>query len=94
MPYTLNILEVKDFGKWKSDWDSSVDMRRAGGQGAFQIFRTKDDPSKVVLFIEWNSLDNARKFMQSKELREALKQSGVIELGDTYFLEQVEKGSV
>lgn len=95
MPFTLNInFKIEDFAKWKSDWDSSIDMRKAVGQGAFQIFRTVDDPNNIVLLIEWDNLENARKFMQSADLKEALKRSGVTDFGDTFYLEEVEKGSL
>lgn len=37
-----------------------------------------DDPNSVALLMEWDSLDDAQKFAQSQELREAMQQSGVI----------------
>jgi len=96
MPYTLSILKVEDYARWKSDWDSedSIVMRKGGGQGSFQIFHTEDDPNNLVLLIEMDNLDNARKFVQSKELREAMQRSGVIGQGDHYFLKEVEKGTL
>ena len=93
MAYGLFILKVEDYAKWKTDWDSSIDLRKAGGQKSYQVFQPVDDPNNVVLLIEWDSLDNMRKFMQSKELQEALRRSGVIGEPGLYFLEQVEKGS-
>lgn len=88
----LSILKVEDYARWKSDWDSSVDMRKASGQKSYQIFRTVDDPNTLVLFIEWDSLDNVRRFVQSEELREALQRSGVSQI-ENYFLEELEKGT-
>ncbi len=89
----LSILKVEDYARWKSDWDNSIDMRRASGQKSFQIFRTVDDPNSLVLFIEWDNPDNARRFVQSEELREALQRSGVSQI-ENYFLEELEKGAL
>jgi heme-degrading monooxygenase HmoA len=92
MAYGVFILKVEEYAKWKTDWDRSIDLRKAGGQKSYQIFQTVDDPHNVVLYIEWDSLDNMRNFMQSAELREALRRSGVSRT-ESYFLEQVEKGA-
>jgi heme-degrading monooxygenase HmoA len=94
MAYTLSILKVEDYTRWKADWDSSADMRKAGGQGTFHILRTEDDLNNLVVLIEWDNLGTAHKFMESTELREAFKRSGVIGQGEHYFLEEVERSSV
>lgn len=80
MPYTLSIIKVKDYAKWESDFDSEkgIAMRKAGGMKSWQIFRTDDDANSVALLMEWDSLEDAQKFGQSQELREAMQQSGVI----------------
>jgi hypothetical protein len=39
--------------------------------------------------LEWNRLDTARKFAKSRDLRAAMKQAGVMEKPNIYFLEEV-----
>jgi hypothetical protein len=39
-------------------------------------------------------LENARQFIKSKELRQALREAGVSDKPDFYFLEKGEQGSV
>ena len=95
MPYTLGIFKVEDYAKWKSGFDSedSIAMRKASGMKSYQLFQTEDDPNNIVILVEWDNLDTARKFLQSDELQEALQRSGVPQI-ERYFLEEVEKGSI
>jgi len=94
MPYMLARHKVEDYAKWKSGFDKAVAMRKAGGEKSYQIFHTAEDPNDLVLLFEWDNLDNARKYMQSEELREAMQRGGVVGQPDICFLEEVEKGSL
>lgn len=96
MSYALAILQVENFAKWKSEYDSKdgAAIRKSSGMKSYQIFRTGDDPNKIVHLSQWKNMDDARKFLQSHDLQKANQQSGVIEMCDVYFLEEVEKKSV
>ena len=96
MPYVLSILEVEDFATWKSAYDSEdgAAMRKASGMKSHQLFHSEDDTNKVVHLSQWDNMDDARKFLQSEELQKANQQSGVVEMGDVYFLEEVESKSI
>lgn len=96
MPYAIQVrLKVKDYAKWKSEFDKedTIAVRKAGGEKSYQIFRTADDPNTLVLLFEWDSLDNLQKYAQSEGLRELMQSSGVIDPGESYFLKELEKGS-
>jgi heme-degrading monooxygenase HmoA len=51
-----------------------------------------------VILTEWDSVEDGHKFLQSEELKEAGRESGVIEMFGTYdtskSLKEVEKKSV
>jgi quinol monooxygenase YgiN len=68
-------------------------MRKEAGEKSYQIFRTDDDPNNLVMLFQWDSMDNARKFMESNDLREAMQKGGVIGKPEIRLLEEVEKGS-
>jgi quinol monooxygenase YgiN len=86
--------KVEDYAKWKTEFESSgIDMRKKAGEKSYQIFRTDDDPNNLVMLFQWDSIDNARKFMESNELREGMQKAGVIGQPEIRFLEEVEKGS-
>ncbi|MBW2048586.1 MAG: antibiotic biosynthesis monooxygenase [Deltaproteobacteria bacterium] len=65
---------------------------------SYQIFQATDDPNYLVILTEWNNMEDGRNFLQSEELKEANRESGVIEMFDTHdtskSLEEVEKKSV
>ncbi len=94
MAYVLAIHKVEDYARWKSGFDEAVAIRRAGGEKSYQIFRTVENPNNLVLLFEWDSLDNAQRYVQSKELQEAMRSTGVVGRPDIYFLEELEKGSL
>ena len=97
MPYTILHQKVKDFNKWKADFDATADVRKAGGMKSFQIFQAVGDPNTVVIVTQWDAVDSIRKFMQSAGLAERQQRAGVIERFVTYdtstVLQEVEKVS-
>ena len=96
MAYVIGILEVEDFDEWKTAYDieEGIALRKASGMNSYQIFQSEDDPNIIVHLSQWDNLEDARKFLQSEELEEANQQSGVIEMKDVYFLEEIENKSV
>lgn len=93
IPYVLARHKVEDYARWKAAFDEGVAMRKAGGEKSYRIFQTVEDPNNLVFLFEWDTLDNARKFLESEELQAAMQQSGVVDQPDTYFLEEVEQGA-
>ena len=96
MPYVLGVNKVEDVDKWKSRFNGpeGTAMRKAAGEKGHQIFRSTDDPNTVVVLIEWENLDNVRKYYQSEKFKEAQPKAGVIGTPEIYFLEEVEQQSV
>ncbi len=80
--------KVSDYGKWRAVFDDSIKVRKDAGELSARVFRIADDPNNIVVFAEWDSLDNVVKFSQSAELQEAMQQSGVIEQPDVYLLNE------
>jgi quinol monooxygenase YgiN len=81
--------KVSDYNRWKEAFDSHLTTRKHAGETAFRIFHTVDDPLEVVLFFDWESIEQARKFMNSDELRKAMQQAGVEGTPDVRFIEDV-----
>jgi hypothetical protein len=46
-----------------------------------------------VIVFEWDSVENAKQFAGSDELREKMEEVGVIDRPDMYFLNEVDKTS-
>ena len=53
--------------------------------------RNADNPNEMVVIFEWDSLEKARKFAQSEDLKKTMQRAGVIDKPDIYFLEKIER---
>jgi heme-degrading monooxygenase HmoA len=81
--------KVKDYPRWKKVFDEFIDTRRKGGEKSFQIFCKEDKPEELFLLFVWDSLENAKKFMNSTELKNAMMNAGVEGTPYIHFLKEV-----
>lgn len=94
MPYLLIRHKVKNYDKWKPVFDEHGAARRLNGSKGGHLFRNADNPDETIILLEWDSLDKARKFAQSEDLRKTMQRAGVSDKPDVYFLDEVERVSV
>jgi heme-degrading monooxygenase HmoA len=83
---------VQDYDAWKSVFDSVGDLRRRNGEKSYQILRQENGSKKLVALFEWDSLDNARKYATSPELKEAMQRAGVTGKPEILFVEEAARG--
>lgn len=81
---------VDDYDEWKPVFDEHRETREEYGVQGGQLFRTADDPDELVILFEWDSLENARAFVESDDLREAMERAGVVGEPEVRFLEKIE----
>jgi len=94
MAYLLIRHKHKDYTKWKTVFDEHSVTRNASGSKGARLFRNTDNPNEMVIIFEWDSLEKAKKFAQSEDLKKTMQRAGVIDKPDIYFLEEVERVSV
>ena len=94
MAHLLVKHKVADYNTWKVTFDAFVETRRAGGEKSFQILHPDNEPNNLLVMFEWDSLENARSLMASAELKNAMKQAGVIEEPQIQFLNELDKGTL
>ena len=92
--YLLVRHKIKDYQSWKNVFDSFIDIRRKGGEKSFQIFCPETEPNNLYLLFVWDTLDNAKKFVQSTELKDTMMKAGVIEAPEILFLEEMASGII
>ena len=92
MAYMFVRHTVEDYEAWKSVFDSVSDLRKRNGERAYQILRQENGSSEVFAIFKWDSLDNARKYASSPELREAMARAGVTGKPEIIFLEESARG--
>ena len=90
MAHVLVRHTVESYAKWRPIFDEHDAIRKAAGQvGTPQVFRSGDDPFQIVILMEWDELEKARKFTESPDLREAMEKAGVAGPPDITFLHGV-----
>jgi heme-degrading monooxygenase HmoA len=88
MVYVLAQLKLESFQKWKAIFDQRVSVRKEAGSKEARLFRNSNDDTEVVILFDWDTLENARKYMESDMLREALEKVGATYT--TTYLDEVE----
>ncbi|MFY9560946.1 MAG: hypothetical protein WAQ52_11990 [Terriglobales bacterium] len=76
----INVLvrhEVADYPAWKSAFESALDWRHKNGERGCRIFHSAGNTNDLTLLFEWESLETARAFMASEELRARMAKAGV-----------------
>jgi heme-degrading monooxygenase HmoA len=86
MPYLLVRHRVSDFARWKAVFDDHGTTRRANGSRGGRIFHNTNDPSELVILLEWDDLERARLFLDSDDLRVAMNLAGVTDRPEVWFL--------
>jgi heme-degrading monooxygenase HmoA len=92
MPYLLERHKVDDYTRWREVFDADASNREAAGCRGARIFRNAQDQEEVVVLFEWDSLETARRRIESAELRVKFEEAGVSGgIGETefYLLEEV-----
>jgi heme-degrading monooxygenase HmoA len=88
MPYVVVRIKVKDYAKWRPNFDKGAEMREANGRMSERVFRNVNNPNEVVLLFEWDDLEKVRRFSESDELKQRMREAGVEGQPDFIFLEE------
>ncbi|MDA1189330.1 MAG: cyclase [Chloroflexi bacterium] len=91
MAHVLIKHPVEDYAKWKKAYDAHAAMRKQAGSKGSQVFRNSENPSEVTILFEWGSVEQARKFNASADLKEAMQKAGVKGMPEFTYLESTAK---
>jgi quinol monooxygenase YgiN len=89
MVHVLISHEVKDYKKWKPVFDENLPLRKSAGEQEARLFRNLDKPNEIIVLQKWESVEKARKFVESPDLKKAMQKAGVEGKPEIYFLEEV-----
>ena len=93
MAYMFVRHKVEDWAKWKLIYDEHGATRKTAGCKGTHVFRNSADPNEVMIMLRWDTLEDARRFGESQELREAMGRAGVVDQPDVYFLDDAGRTS-
>ena len=91
MPYLLERHKVGDYAGWREVFDADAAGREVAGCRGARVFRNAEDPEEVVVLFEWDSLESARRRIESATLSQKFEEAGVaegVERSEFYFLEE------
>jgi len=77
--------KAKDFEKWKTVFDEYASARKEAGCQSVQIFRNGEDPNEVVVLLDWDNIENFKKFGESEDVKEAMQKMDLLEKPSFYF---------
>ena len=69
--------EVTDYGTWRKAFDAFAPMQKKLGVLYKAVYQSTDDPNDVTVIHDFHSLDKAKAFAASPELKAAMEKSGV-----------------
>lgn len=81
--------KVADFDKWKVGFDTTAKLKRGFGWTRSSIFSVDGDRNNVMVMEEFGSIDRAKAFAASPELREAMGKAGVVGPPDIRFVQSL-----
>ena len=75
--YVIVTHPVKDFGAWKIVFDEFEQLRKEAGELTAVVLRHADDPNVVRGLNTWTSVDAAKAFIASEEIKKGMGEAGV-----------------
>ncbi len=91
MVYVFIRHKIEDFDKWKIVFDENSTVRESGGSKGGRLFRNVDNSNDIVIIFKWDSIENARKFTESEDLKKRMQKAGIVEKPDIFFIEEIER---
>lgn len=81
--------KVKDYAAWRKTFDDLTAARTRFGCTGHQVFRSPNDASEITILTDWQNVDQAKAYATSNELKEGMKDAGVLSQPDVMFLAEV-----
>lgn len=76
---------VSDYKNWRKVYDEFASVQKAKGVTAESVYRAADNPNDVTVIHEFASVEAARSFAQSSELKNAMRNAGVVGAPTIWF---------
>ncbi len=79
---------VADYDSWRSGYDANNAVRDNGGVTADYVYRSADDGNDLTVIHDFDSVEAAKAFAGSAELKEAMMALGVVGAPQIWFVEE------
>ena len=68
---------ISDYNLFRSVFDSLHATMNNYGETGEEVSRGDKQPNDIVIITNWGSLDQAKKYSQSREIKDAFKKAGI-----------------
>lgn len=89
--YVMVRHKVQDYAKWKKVFDEDASLIEKAGFKKYGLYRTAEDPTDLLLFLEIDDVNKVKEFMSSDKSKERMKEGSVIGTPELVFLDRIEK---
>lgn len=83
-------LAAGDFDNWKARFESAAAARKAAGCRGVRRFRSADNPDEVIVVFDWDTLDNARHFIENNVRLLQAQNPAAPPMMETWYVEELE----
>ena len=90
MPYVIIRHKVANYAKWKRAVRAFKKFRKTSGETSFHVLRSDKNPNDLNVCCGWDTVARLKKFINSAELRDAMKKGGVAEKPGISFFSKKE----
>ena len=70
-------LEVVNYSEWRKVFDGFAAARKAAGVTSSTVWQSADDPNDVTILNDFPTIEQARAFAASGDLKDAMRNAGV-----------------
>lgn len=78
--------KVQDYKAWRKIFDDLTAMRTGYGCTGHKVFQAPSDPNEITILSEWKSVDQAKAYATSDDLKQGMQNAGVTSQPDVMFL--------
>jgi len=80
--------KVKDYDKWLSTFAEDGPLQKASGGESARALQRLDDPNMGIVITTWKNLEDAKKFVESDELKASMQRGGTVGKPEIIFAEE------
>jgi hypothetical protein len=79
---------VADYSSWRKAYDGFDAKRRSMGVTSDGVYQLDGNPNDITVYHEFGSMDAAKAFAASNELREVMANAGVVGSPEVWFTQR------
>ncbi len=81
--------KVAEYAAWRKVYDEFDAVRLSLGVTSHGVYQSSEDPNDITGYHEFATIEAAKAFAESNELKEAMGKAGVVGAPDIWFTNRV-----